>query len=129
MMTTNYLSINDKYYAVDVNKIFEFIDGVGSTVQNIHQVYGISSDEKEKNDTLQLITKEISESKEDVNDIISTNRYNLIITFLNLILMPISDANGDIVVTRDFSNMHIGQKLSFNTLLEMGIIYEIEFED
>lgn len=128
-MTTNYLSINDKYYAVDVNKIFEFIDGVGCTVQNIHQVYGISSAEKEKNDALQLITKEISESKEDVNEIISTNRYNLIITFLNLILMPISDANGDIVVTRDFSNMHIGQKLSFNTLLEMGVIYEIEFED
>lgn len=128
-MTTNYLSIDDKYYAVDVNKIFEFIGGVGSTVQNIHQVYEISSDEKEKNDALQLITKEISESKEDANDIISTNRYNLIMTFLNLILMPISDGNGEIVVTRDFFLMHIGQKLSFNTLLEMGIIYEIEFEE
>lgn len=128
-MNGNYLSISGKYYAIDLNKIIEFIGNSTTTVQNIHQVYGYGDESDIENGEMKLVNKEISESKENVNEVVISNRYNLITTLLNLILIPISDANGDLVLTENLSNMHIGQKLSFNTLIDMGILYEIEFEE
>lgn len=128
-MNGNYLSISGKYYAIDLNKIIEFIGNSTTTVQNIHQVYGYGDESDIENGEMKLVNKEISESKENVNEVVISNRYNLVTTLLNLILIPISDSNGELILTENLNNMHIGQKLSFNTLIDMGILYEIEFEE
>ena len=42
----NYLEINGKYYAVDMDKVVEFIgEDTASVVQAINQTYGIQEDE------------------------------------------------------------------------------------
>ena len=129
-MNGNYLSFSGKYYGIDLNKVMEFVGDSTTTVQNIHQVYQYSDEEDVMNGEMRLSSKEISESKENVNEVIMSNRYNLITTILNLILIPISDSStGEIIVTDKLTSMNIGQKLAFNTLIDMGIIYEIEFED
>lgn len=129
-MNGNYLSISGKYYGLDLNKVMEFVGDSTTTVQNIHQVYQYSDEEDVMNGEMRLSSKEISESKENVNEVIMSNRYNLITTVLNLILIPISDSStGEIIVTDKLTSMNIGQKLAFNTLIDMGILYEIEFEE
>lgn len=129
-MNGNYLSISGKYYGLDLNKVMEFVGNSTTTVQNIHQVYQYSDEEDVMNGEMRLSSKEISESKENVNEVIMSNRYNLITTVLNLILIPISDSStGEIIVTDKLTSMNIGQKLAFNTLIDMGILYEIEFEE
>ena len=129
-MNGNYLSISGKYYGIDLNKAMEFVGDSTTTVQNIHQIYQYSNEEDVMNGEMRLSSKEISESKENVNEVIMSNRYNLITTVLNLILIPISDSStGEIIVTDKLTSMNIGQKLAFNTLIDMGVIYEIEFED
>ena len=131
-MDNNYLSINNKLYAIDLEKVMEFITKPQDVVQTINQSYGVPMTQDEENITtlgdIQLLSKEVSETKNNTSEVQSTLRYNIISNILNLVLMPISDGEG-VIMINDSSSMHLGQRLSFNTLYEMGIIYEIEQED
>ena len=131
-MDNNYLSINNKLYAIDLEKVMEFITKPQDVVQTINQSYGVPMTQDEVNITtlgdIQLLSKEVSETKNNTSEVQSTLRYNIISNILNLVLMPISDGEG-VIMINDSSSMHLGQRLSFNTLYEMGIIYEIEQED
>lgn len=120
----NYIEINGKNYAIDLEKFMEFCNAEHNMVNTITQSYGLNDD-----GNMVLINKEVGESKENVNETMSSYRYNTLTNILNLLLVPISDGTGSIIVTEDTSNMHFGQKLAFNTMLEMGIIYEIDLED
>lgn len=129
----NYLEINGKYYAVDMDKIMDFIGAdTNSVVQAINQTYGIIDDDTEKKSTgdIQLVQKEVTETKENMNSVMSGYRYNLMQNMLMLIMNPISDFNDNTVaILHDFEAYGIGQRMAFNTLLGMGIIYEIETEE
>ena len=131
-MDNNYLSINNILYAIDLEKVMEFITKPQDVVQTINQSYGVPMTQDEVNITtlgdIQLLSKEVSETKNNTSEVQSTLRYNIISNILNLVLMPISDGEG-VIMINDSSSMHLGQRLSFNTLYEMGIIYEIEQED
>ena len=131
-MDNNYLSINNKLYAIDLEKVMEFITKPQDVVQTINQSYGVPMTQDEVNITtlgdIQLLSKEVSETKNNTSEVQSTLRYNIISNILNRVLMPISDGEG-VIMINDSSSMHLGQRLSFNTLYEMGIIYEIEQED
>jgi len=131
-MDNNYLSINNKLYAIDLEKVMEFITKPQDVIQTINQSYGVPMTQDEENITtlgdIQLLSKEVSETKNNSSEVQSTLRYNIISNILNLVLMPISDGEG-VIMINDSSSMHLGQRLSFNTLYEMGIIYEIEQED
>lgn len=124
-MDTNYITIDGKYYAVDVEKMIEFISENNDSVQTISQNYGIPLSEDAATANIKLISKEVSETKSTVSENLSNIRFNLITTLLNMILVPISDGNGNLILTDTLEGMHIGQAISFNTLLVMGIIYEI----
>lgn len=117
----NYFTINGKSYAIDLEKLIQFIGKDGSSMSSISQSYGIDSDT-----SLSLINKEVTETKENVSDVMSNYRYNVVTNILNLILMPISDGNGALIITEDSLQMHLGQKIAFNTLIAMEIIYEID---
>lgn len=120
----NYIAINGKNYALDLEKFIEFCSGEQNVVSSITQTYGLNEDSN-----MVLVNKEVGESKESVNEVMSSYRYNTLTNVLNLLLVPISDGTGSIILTEDTNNMHFGQKLAFNTMLEMGIIYEIDLED
>ena len=75
-----------------------------------------------------VVQKEISESTSDGTDTYSTIRYDLIKNLLNLIVSPIADENGNVFRITSFEDMFFGQMLAFNTLINEGIIIEVEQE-
>lgn len=128
-MDSNYIEIDGKYYGIDLEKIMEFVVDDNVSSQTITQTYGIPLSEDAQTTNIKLITKEVAESKDTVNENMSNIRFTLISNFLNLILIPISDGSGSLILTDSLKNMHLGQVMAFNTLFEMGIIYEIEDND
>ncbi len=135
----NYFSFDGKYYAINVDAFMKAVsfkeDDENDKQTTISQTYGIplvtrQGDEKQDTaDSIKLISKEITETNNNVNEIMSTYRYSLINNLLNILVTPISDGTGAVILTNSPGEMHFGQKLAFNTLFEMGIIYEIEFEE
>lgn len=128
----NYLEIGGKYYAMDIDKIVEFITtNCGSVTQEINQKYGLvgSGNEADDQGKFQLVTKEVKETKEGDNSTAMTCRYNIITNTLALILTPTTDVGDEIMNLGDLTGFTIGQRIAFNTLVGMGIIYEIETED
>lgn len=129
-MNGNYLEIEGKYYAIDMDKVIEFISENGSSTQTISQNYGIPfSDKGPLGDDIRLISKEVSETKESVSENMSNLRYSLLTYLLNIIMAPLSDGTGNVIVAESMKGLHLGQVISFNTLFEMGIIYEIDNND
>ena len=129
-MNSNYPEIEGKYYAINMDKVIEFISEDEGSVQTISQNYGIPLTQNGSlNDEFKLISKEVSEQKEHVSETMSNLRYSLLTYLLNIILAPLSDGNGNVIVAESLKTLHLGQVISFNTLFEMGIIYEIENND
>ena len=129
-MNDNYLEIEGKYYAIDMDKVIEFISETGGSTQTISQNYGIPfSDNGPISDEIRLISKEVSETKENVSENMSNLRYSLLTYLLNILLAPLSDGTGNVIVAESMKTLHLGQVISFNTLFEMGIIYEIDNND
>lgn len=131
-MDNNYLEIGGKLYGIDLEKIMDFISKPQEVTQTINQSYGIPITQDGETVTVSnditLVNKEVSETKTSPSEAQSTLRYNIIANIINLVLMPISDNEG-VVMISDTASMHLGQRLCFNTLYEMGIIYEIDPED
>ena len=126
-MDNNYLEIEGKYYAINMDKVIEFISENGNSTQTISQNYGIPfSDNGVIGDEIRLISNEVSETKESVSENMSNLRYSLLTYLLNIILAPLSDGAGNVIVAESMKTLHLGQIISFNTLFEMGIIYEID---
>jgi len=129
-MNNNYLEIEGKYYAIDMDKVIEFISENGTSTQTISQNYGIPfTNEGAIGDEIRLISKEVSETKESVSENMSNLRYSLLTYLLNILLAPLSDGTGNVIVVESMKTLHLGQVISFNTLFEMGIIYEIDNND
>ena len=127
-MNTNYLEIEGKYYAIDMDKVIEFISENGESTQTISQNYGIPFNDKGLiSDEIRLISKEVSE--ETVSENMSNLRYSLLTYLLNILMAPLSDGTGNVIVAESMKSLHLGQVISFNTLFEMGIIYEIDNND
>lgn len=128
-MNTNYLDIEGKYYSIDIDKVIEFISETEDSTQTISQNYGIPINDNGKIGTeIKLISKEVSESKSPISENMSNIRYSLLTYLLNTLMAPLSDGSGNVIVIESMKTMHFGQMLAFNTLSEMGIIYEIENE-
>jgi hypothetical protein len=125
-----YLGINGKYYAVDMDKVTEFVQGTGnSVVQSINQTYGMVGDDVDSAD-FKLIQKEVTETKDSLDTTMCGYRYNIITNMLGLALASFTDVGDDTIqVVNQFDMYGAGQKMAFNTLLGMGIIYEIETEE
>lgn len=124
----NYFDVNGKYYAIDLDKFMEYVGRDKSVIQTINQTYDIQTDES--GDTnIALVSKDVSEASDNISEVMSNYRYTMLTNILNLVIVPISDGVGSIMLTDDTKNMHLGQRIAFNTLVEMGIIYEVNIED
>lgn len=129
-MDNNYLEIEGKYYAINIDKVIEFISEDGGSTQAISQSYGIPfTDNGPVSNDIQLISKEVSETKEAISENMSNLRYSLLTYLLNILMAPLSDGTGNVIVAESMKTLHLGQVISFNTLFEMGIIYEIDNND
>ena len=129
-MDSNYLEIEGKYYAINIDKVIEFISEDGGSTQAISQSYGIPfTDKGPVGNNIQLISKEVSETKEAISENMSNLRYSLLTYLLNILMAPLSDGTGNVIVAESMKTLHLGQVISFNTLFEMGIIYEIDNND
>lgn len=126
-MNGNYLDVDGKYYGINMDKVIEFISESSNSTQSITQNYGIPFQAGEKiSDDFRLISKEVSETKENINENMSNLRYSILTYLLNTIMAPLSDGSGNVIVTESLKTLHLGQVIAFNTLFEMGIIYEME---
>ena len=126
-MNANYLEIDGKFYAINMDKVIEFISEAENSTQTISQSYGIPfTDKGPVGEEIRLISKEVSESKEHANENMSNLRYSILTYLLNILMAPLSDGTGNVIVNESMKTLHLGQIISFNTLFEMGIIYEIE---
>ena len=122
----NYLEFDGKYYAFSLEKMMEFIFKTDENEKEsiITQNYGILED-----NNLGLMSKEVSEKTYSISDTKSNYRYNIITSMINLITVPITDGSGTALLTNSSSEMYLGQRIAFNTLLENEIIYEIDFDN
>ncbi len=126
-MDTNYIEFEGKTYAIDIEKLVQAVTKTNETMKDKSKVetWGYASD-GENDPEFKVIQKEISESTSDGTDTFSTICYDLIKNLLNLIVSPIADDNGNIMRINSFEDMFFGQILAFNTLLNEGIIIEVE---
>ena len=123
-------NIEGNTYALNLEKLMEFIitpmnrelDG-NTTLVQCYENNHIDS-----NPGLSLTKKEISENKTNINELTCSMRYNVIMEMLNLLTTPLTDENGMLISLLNLESWPLGHALAFNTLLEMGVIYQIEEE-
>ena len=125
-MDGNYIEFEGKSYAIDVEKLISVVTKTNESVKDRTKVetWGYAADDDGDAD-FKVLQKEISESVSDGTDTYSTIRYDLIKNLLNLIVSPIADENGNVFRINSFEDMFFGQILSFNTLVNEGIIIEV----
>ena len=123
-------NIEGNTYALNLEKLMEFIitpmnrelDGNTTLVQCYE------NNHLDSNPGLSLTKKEISENKTNINELTCSMRYNVIMEMLSLLTTPLTDENGMLISLLNLESWPFGHALAFNTLLEMGVIYQIEEE-
>lgn len=119
---SDFILFEDKKYALDLNKCIDFMLSGKDIETSKTETYGLLED----SDKLQVVSRELSETNNNCNDVISNIRYDLLKNLLNMLLSPIFDSSGQPLMVKCFDHMHFGQMLTFNTLVNAGILVEIE---
>ena len=124
----NSFTIGGVYYALDLEKVMEFISNSPKNENEkettIEQLYVADEETNE----LMIGSKNTSEVKKNYSETMSQYRYNLVNNLMNLIMIPTTAEDGTLLITEDINKLFMGQRIAFNTLYEMGIIYEVEEE-
>ena len=110
-----------KTYAIDLNKAIEWITLTDDNKQVQSSVTEVWSQTENNENDLSLMSKEFSDVKSD--SALSTIKYDIINNFINVILDIGYTPEGNIKTELDFT---ISESISFNTLIMMGIIFEVE---
>lgn len=133
------IDIDGKYYYIDTEKLFDFLctvkDDGRNESQTIVQAYGYPRNQMGEFNTdekFQLLTKEVSEGKQGLADTQMNLRYDLFKTLLS-VLVDISQNDfgneGEHYDDFTLNDMTFGQRIAFNTLLNIGIIVEKKEEE
>lgn len=131
-----YFEFNGRYYAIDMDKFMEFVsesknnEKDNSTV--ITQVFADNDYEDEeiqpKEQSLtafKAVSKEITENKSNTNPVFNNIRYDFAKILLSTLVSPFYNQDGSFVIASTEEDLFLGQKIAFNTLLNRGIIFEI----
>lgn len=119
---SEFILFEDKKYALDLNKCIDFMLSDKDIETSKTETYGMLED----SDKLQMVGRELSETKSACNDVISNIKYDLLKNVLNMLFSPIFDSSGQPMMVKCFDHMHFGQMLAFNTLVNAGILIEID---
>lgn len=111
-------------YRIDFQAIVKFItsDEVKHSNTSVSQVW--AADDSVNNHKLQLVTKDISESKVNFSEALYDARLNLVLSVLTTLLQNSDSVTENLEV--DFTKFSFQQLLCFQTLLSEGIIVEIQ---
>lgn len=126
----NRFNIEGNVYALNLEKLMEFIvtpmnrelDGNTTLVQKYETNDNVS------NSGLNLVNKEITENKTNINELTCSMRYNIIMELFNLITTPLTDEKGMLLSLTSLESWPLGHAIAFNTLIEMDILYQVEDE-
>lgn len=131
----DYFEFNGHYYSINMDKYMEFISETKNSEKDnstvITQVFSDSEDEYERPNNEQMlppfkvVSKEITENKNNTNPIFNNIRYDLLKTLLTTLISPYYNQDGSFIMFNSEEDLFLGQKIAFNTLLNKGIIFEI----
>lgn len=117
------ISVNNKCFIIDLDKLMAWISETPSSEKNISTIttmsYPITND-----DEVEVVEKEVSENKSSLNDVMNNIRYDLIRNLLSVLLTTYTDDMNHII-TREVSDLSFSQQIAFNTLLNKKIIIEL----
>ena len=117
------ISINNKCYIIDLDKLMAWVYETQSNEKNISTIttmsYPITND-----DEVDVVEKEVSENKSSLNDVMNNIRYDLIRNLLSVLLTTYTD-DMNRIITREVSDLSFSQQMAFNTLLDKKIIIEL----
>ena len=135
--SNNYIEIDGTYYVLDMDALSRYIVGdddekVTERTKTEQWVADDKANQKGgKGNDMFLYTKEITESSSARKDEHAPFRAEVAKMMLSLVFYPTVGENGESVPLKRFdtSEMSVGQVLAFNTLIDEGIIKEVEIED
>ena len=134
-MKSNQMSLNNfdiKKYYIDIDAVMVWITtstpSERNVVTTITDTLPMPDEEVGGNDDGILLPnplRETSETKSSMNETTVTLRYNIIMTLLSNLVSPSVDPNTmAATVVRNSDDLGFQQALSFNSLLEAGILKE-----
>lgn len=129
-MSEQYFSFCNKYYRIDLDALCDFITGLDA--QDGLMSEKTKSEQWVKNeddDEFTLVSKDVTETTTSRADSYGTVRGEIVKLFLTLVLYPTIDGSGGVSEIKDFSDMTFGQTIALNTLIDEGIVKEVEFSD
>lgn len=113
-------TLNNERYVIDMSRLMAWVAKTPSSEKNITtlitETYPMQTDEGEG---FEAATKEISESKTTLNEVMNNIRYDL----AKQLIQPLLEYNDSSIT--NFEDLTFSQKLCFNSLLNEGIIKEV----
>lgn len=116
------ISINGKYYKIDMDSVMAWVTETPSTERSIGTITTLTYQSVDDNG--ELVEKEVSESKNSLNEALNNVRYDFVRILINTIFTVYSNSINE-MVTVSLDDLSFGQKIAFNTLLDKGIIKEV----
>ena len=111
-------NLDNKKYAIDMSKLMAWVSETPSSEKNITtlitETFPLQTDDGDD-----IASKEISESKTTLNEVMNNIRYD----FAKQLFTPLIAYSENHITTS--VDLTFAQKLCFNTLLKEGIIIEI----
>lgn len=127
----NLYDFNGKAFYIDMKALISFLTTSSSDEKqndtSITQIYAIDQEEMSNND-VKMVSKEVSETKSNINDTMVNIRYDLVKNLLNALIEPIQNENSGIVYINNLNEMNFTQTLCLNTLKAEGILKELNEE-
>lgn len=134
-----YYDINGKLYYINLDNLFKLVGElpskekiVNTTITQVYNnnVYGEDVDDDDDNSEASIDMfgggKEITESKSNSNETMSTVRYDLIRFMLTTLFNDKYNSNGVLISVEDTYEMTMAQKIALNTLIEYKILMEVD---
>lgn len=125
-MADKFIQFDGKTYALNVKRLFEILSDFcpAETTKEKHksESWGYTDDSYKD---FKLLSKENMEHTVSDKETFASVKYDLYKNLLQLILNPTVDDEGNVMPLRSLDEMYFGQAISFNTLLNDGIIIEI----
>lgn len=147
-MNKKYMSFNKKCYAFDMEKVMAFCSTSTNGEKNIETaityVYDNSIDDNDgivhektifnpvTKTTVTInkpMSKEVRETKTNCNNNFSNIRYDFVKLLISTIIEMRLYNDGTVMMPEDESDLSLGQKLCFNTLIKENLLVEIKNEN
>lgn len=128
----NYIAIDGKFYAFDINRLFDFISSNSENEPDVqmtnHMTYGITDNGDIEGEDLELVTKDCIETTNSVNKELMNLKYDFVQKLIDNFFISGITENGLPCDNIDFNNLTPKQVFCMNTLISEGILIEITNE-